>query len=49
MIHATNKDSVWLQNDPQIDMQKVKTTLDKMKWSGWLVLNAAVMQQNLKM
>jgi L-ribulose-5-phosphate 3-epimerase len=38
MIHATNKDSVWLQNDPQIDMQKVKKTLDKMKWSGWLVV-----------
>jgi sugar phosphate isomerase/epimerase len=38
MIHATNKDSVWLQYDPQIDMQKVKKTLDKMKWSGWLVI-----------
>jgi L-ribulose-5-phosphate 3-epimerase len=38
MIHATNKDSVWLQNDPQIDMKKVKKTLDKMKWSGWLVI-----------
>lgn len=38
MIHATNKDSVWLQNDPQIDMRKVKKTLDKMKWSGWLVI-----------
>ncbi|HEV8282920.1 MAG TPA: sugar phosphate isomerase/epimerase family protein [Chitinophagaceae bacterium] len=38
MIHATNKDSVWLQNDPQIDMQKVKKILDKMKWSGWLVI-----------
>ncbi|MEP6747400.1 MAG: sugar phosphate isomerase/epimerase family protein [Bacteroidota bacterium] len=38
MIHATNKDSVWLQNDPQINMQEVKQTLDKMKWSGWLVI-----------
>lgn len=38
MIHCTNKDSLWLQNDPQIDMQKVKKTLDKMKWSGWLVI-----------
>jgi L-ribulose-5-phosphate 3-epimerase len=37
-IHATNKDSVWLQNDPQIDMKKVKQTLDKMGWSGWLVV-----------
>jgi sugar phosphate isomerase/epimerase len=38
MIHCTNKDSVWLQNDPQIDMLKVKKILDKMKWSGWLVI-----------
>lgn len=38
MIHATNKDSVWLQNDPQINMPEVKKTLDKMKWSGWLVI-----------
>jgi L-ribulose-5-phosphate 3-epimerase len=38
MIHATNKDSVWLQNDPQIDMPRIKATLDKMKWSGWLVI-----------
>jgi sugar phosphate isomerase/epimerase len=37
-IHCTNKDSVWLQNDPQIDMKKVKQTLDKMGWSGWLVI-----------
>ncbi|MEO5683083.1 MAG: sugar phosphate isomerase/epimerase family protein [Chitinophagaceae bacterium] len=38
MIHATNKDSVWLQNDPQINMRQVKQTLDKMKWRGWLVI-----------
>jgi L-ribulose-5-phosphate 3-epimerase len=37
-IHASNKDSVWLQNDPQIDAAKIKKTLDKMKWSGWLVI-----------
>jgi sugar phosphate isomerase/epimerase len=37
-IHCTNKDGVWLQNDPQIDMPKVKKTLDKMGWSGWLVV-----------
>jgi alpha-L-rhamnosidase len=37
-IHCTNKDSVWLINDPQIDMKKVKKTLDKMGWSGWLVI-----------
>jgi sugar phosphate isomerase/epimerase len=38
MIHATNKDSVWLQNDPQVDLQKIKKTLDEMGWSGWLVI-----------
>jgi len=38
MIHASNKDSVWLENDPQIDLYKVKKTLDEMGWSGWLVI-----------
>jgi len=38
MIHCTNTDGYWLQNDPEIDMKKVKATLDKMGWSGWLVL-----------
>ncbi|MEO7309949.1 MAG: sugar phosphate isomerase/epimerase family protein [Chitinophagaceae bacterium] len=37
-IHATNKDSVWLENDPQIDMYRVKKTLNKMNWAGWLVI-----------
>jgi L-ribulose-5-phosphate 3-epimerase len=37
-IHCTNKDGVCLQNDPAIDMKKVKKTLDKMKWKGWLVI-----------
>lgn len=38
MIHATNKDSVWLQNDPQIDLYKVKKCLDEMGYAGWLVI-----------
>jgi sugar phosphate isomerase/epimerase/dienelactone hydrolase len=38
MIHATNKDSVWLENDPQIDMYKVKKTLDEIGYAGWLVI-----------
>ena len=37
-IHATNKDGVWLQHDSSIDMYKVKKTLDKMGWKGWLVV-----------
>ncbi len=38
MIHASNTDSVWLQNDPMIDAPKIKKTLDEMGWSGWLVI-----------
>lgn len=37
-IHATNEDGVWLENDPKIDLKKVKQTLDEMGWSGWLVV-----------
>ncbi|MCD0489356.1 sugar phosphate isomerase/epimerase [Pedobacter sp. MC2016-14] len=37
-IHCTNDDGVWLQNDPKIDMAKVKNTLDDMGWKGWLVI-----------
>jgi sugar phosphate isomerase/epimerase len=37
-IHASNKDGVWLQNDPQVDLPKIKATLDAMGWSGWLVI-----------
>ncbi|SFA38417.1 Sugar phosphate isomerase/epimerase [Pedobacter suwonensis] len=37
-VHATNEDGVWLENDPKIDLKKVKQTLDEMGWSGWLVI-----------
>jgi sugar phosphate isomerase/epimerase len=37
-IHCTNQDGVWLQDDPKIDLPKVKHTLDDMGWSGWLVI-----------
>jgi sugar phosphate isomerase/epimerase len=37
-IHATNEDGVWLQNDPKIDLNEVRATLDDMGWSGWLVV-----------
>jgi len=37
-IHCTDQDGVWLQNDPKIDLRKVKDTLDAMGWSGWLVI-----------
>ncbi|PWG78162.1 sugar phosphate isomerase/epimerase family protein [Pararcticibacter amylolyticus] len=38
MIHCTNEDGVWLQNDLAVDLQKIKKTLDKMGWEGWLVV-----------
>lgn len=37
-IHASNTDGHWIQNDPQLNMSKIKETLDKMGWSGWLVV-----------
>ncbi len=37
-IHCTDQDGVWLENNPRINMPKVKETLDGMGWSGWLVI-----------
>jgi L-ribulose-5-phosphate 3-epimerase len=37
-IHCTNEDGVWLQDDKQIDLPRVRRTLDEMGWKGWLVL-----------
>jgi L-ribulose-5-phosphate 3-epimerase len=38
MIHCTDEDGVWLQNNKRLDLYRVKQTLDRMKWSGWLVI-----------
>ena len=38
MIHCTNKDGVWLENDPAIDLYSIKKTLKKIRWRGWLVI-----------
>ncbi len=35
-IHASNTDSVWLKDDPAINLPAIKQTLDQMGWSGWL-------------
>jgi sugar phosphate isomerase/epimerase len=37
-IHASNTDSVNLREDPEIDLPKIKKTLDEMGWNGWLVV-----------
>jgi sugar phosphate isomerase/epimerase len=50
-IHCTDQDGAWLQDDPKIDMPKVKQTLDEMGWSGWLVIERsrkAGMSKNVK-
>lgn len=47
-IHSTNEDGVWLQNDPKIDLVKVKQTLDDIGWSGWLVIERSRDANNTK-
>lgn len=37
-IHCTDEDGVWLQNNPRLDLRRVKATLDEMAWAGWLVV-----------
>lgn len=38
MLHASDEDKVWLENNERINVPKVKKTLDEMGWSGWLVI-----------
>ncbi len=45
-IHATDQDGVWLQDNPRVDMPKVKRTLDDMGWGGWLVLERSRSAKN---
>ena len=37
-IHCTDEDGVLLQDNQRLVMPKVKTTLDEIGWSGWLVI-----------
>ncbi|WP_370479513.1 exo-alpha-sialidase [Tamlana flava] len=37
-IHASNTDGFWIENDPAIDLPKIKETLDNMHWKGWLIV-----------
>ncbi|HKW28391.1 MAG TPA: sugar phosphate isomerase/epimerase family protein [Verrucomicrobiae bacterium] len=37
-IHCTDRDGVWLRDDPRIDLPRVKDTLEAMGWHGWLVI-----------
>ncbi len=45
-IHCTDQDGVWLQDNPRIDMPRVRQTLDEMGWSGWLVIERSRSAQN---
>lgn len=47
-IHASLTDSVTLDKDPRINLRKVRKTLDKMKWSGWLVVERSRNAQDVK-
>ena len=47
-IHASLTDSVTLDKDPRIDLQKVKKTLDKMHWRGWLVVERSRNAQDVR-
>lgn len=37
-IHCSNTDGKLIQEDPVLDMPKIKKTLDRMNWSGWLII-----------
>lgn len=47
-IHASLTDSVTLDEDPRIDMYRVKQALDKMNWSGWLVVERSRNAKDIK-
>lgn len=47
-IHASLTDSVTLDRDPRIDMRRVRQTLDKMRWSGWLVVERSRNAQDVR-
>jgi len=38
MIHCTNTDKYWLENDPQIDMPAIKKVLEEIGYNSWLVI-----------
>ena len=38
LIHCTDTDGVTLDRNTRLDLRKVKQTLDRMGWSGWLVI-----------
>ena len=47
-IHASLTDSVTLDRDPRINLRKVKRTLDKIHWRGWLVVERSRDAQDVR-
>jgi sugar phosphate isomerase/epimerase len=47
-IHSTNEDGVWLENDPKINLPRVKETLDEIGYHGWLVIERSRDANNTK-
>lgn len=47
-IHASLTDSVTLDKDPRINLHQVRKVLDKMKWSGWLVVERSRNAKDVK-
>lgn len=47
-IHASLTDSVTLDKDTRIDLHKVRKVLDKMKWTGWLVVERSRNAQDVR-
>ena len=47
-IHASLTDSVTLDRDPRIDMRRLRRTLDKMQWTGWLVVERSRDAQDVR-
>ncbi|MCX2480447.1 sugar phosphate isomerase/epimerase [Pedobacter sp. MC2016-15] len=47
-IHCTDEDGVWLQDNTRLDMHKIKTVLDEMRWKGWLVIERSRDAKNPK-
>lgn len=48
MIHCTDTDGVTLPYNTRLDMYQVKKTLDKMGWSGWLVIERSRNAQEVR-
>lgn len=47
-IHLSNTDAFNLEQDPEVDLPAIKKALDKMGWSGWLVVERSRDKDHVK-